>query len=444
MNLFSQSLVIFCAAVAFVAATSYIWLARTDKDFIKKLFMALGIALIALIASYVTVNRLFTLQNIPSSAFFIFFLTAALAVLTGLGFRSGWPKLGLGAGAVVMFIVLEAIIVNDFYFYYPTVASIFNKPQTITNLREVVIGAKNVSKSQNEASLEARLLSSHAFKGEVYSVNIPGTVSHFKARDAVVYLPPAYLNNVSPSLRFPVLVMLNGTPGSPDDWLHGGQLETTANNFSTRHDGVTPIIIVPDHSGSFTGDTECVNSSRGNAETYLTIDVPNFIKQHFRVSSNANNWGIGGFSEGGMCAAMLTLRHQNIFEHFLDMGGESGPDIGIDSSSKSTTIKELFGGSTKIYDQHNIDWLLANVHLSKNLTGQLVIGDDDNKSLVAQFRSTFAQAHSRGLSASLELIPHGGHTFAVWSQGFKDSLPRLSYDLGATSCKSGCFQSRSY
>ena len=38
---------------------------------------------------------------------------------------------------------------------------------------------------------------------------------------------------------------------------------------------MAPIIVMPDENGSFTNDTECVDGPRGNAETYITVDVPN-------------------------------------------------------------------------------------------------------------------------------------------------------------------------
>lgn len=52
--------------------------------------------------------------------------------------------------------------------------------------------------------------------GEVSKVAIPGAVSGFAAREAEVYLPPAYLS--TPRARLPVLVLLAGQPASPTDW----------------------------------------------------------------------------------------------------------------------------------------------------------------------------------------------------------------------------------
>ena len=54
--------------------------------------------------------------------------------------------------------------------------------------------------------------------------------------------------------------------------------------------------------GSFLSDTECVDGPRGNAETYLTVDVPRFAAARLGAERRPATWGIAGFSEGGTCA----------------------------------------------------------------------------------------------------------------------------------------------
>src|SRR5574340_154962 len=84
--------------------------------------------------------------------------------------------------------------------------------------------------------------------GAVTSAPIPGTVSAFKARDAEIYLPPAYFTNPRPLL--PVLVLIPGQPGSPQDWLEGGRLTSIMDEFAHDHQGLAPVVVVPDGTGS--------------------------------------------------------------------------------------------------------------------------------------------------------------------------------------------------
>ena len=120
--------------------------------------------------------------------------------------------------------------------------------------------------------------------------------------------------------------------------------DVTAREFADAHHGLAPIIVMPDENGSFSGDTECVNSPRGNAETYITVDVPKFMRTHFNASTGKGSIAIAGLSEGGMCAAMLTLRHPDEYPVFADYSGLTSPTV-EEAVDPPATIRALFGGS---------------------------------------------------------------------------------------------------
>ncbi|WP_407812297.1 alpha/beta hydrolase-fold protein, partial [Staphylococcus aureus] len=93
-------------------------------------------------------------------------------------------------------------------------------------------------------------------------VTIAGTVSGFSARDAEIYLPPAYFTNPRPEL--PVLVLLAGQPGAPEDWLQGGRLVQTMDTYAAAHSGLAPVVVVADGTGSELANPLCVDSQLGN------------------------------------------------------------------------------------------------------------------------------------------------------------------------------------
>ncbi len=107
---------------------------------------------------------------------------------------------------------------------------------------------------------------------------------------------------------------------------------------------------MPDENGTFRGDTECVDSPRGHAEQYLTIDVPDYVRAHYPV--RVSRWGIAGVSEGGMCATVLTLRHPTLFPAFVNMSGLARPSI-AEQDSEQPTVHALFGGSQSAFDAHD-------------------------------------------------------------------------------------------
>ena len=103
--------------------------------------------------------------------------------------------------------------------------------------------------------------------GAVILADIPGRSSGFHPRRAQVYLPPAWFTSPRPHL--PVIELLHGTPGGPADWTRAADADVTAERWAAKHDGVAPIIVMPDVNGAFWADTECVNGTAGNATPYL-------------------------------------------------------------------------------------------------------------------------------------------------------------------------------
>jgi hypothetical protein len=134
--------------------------------------------------------------------------------------------------------------------------------------------------------------------GYVVELDIPGVVSHFDARPAEVYVPPAWFKQPKPQL--PVVFLLHGTPGSPTDWVDSGLAAQTADAWAKAHGGAAPILVMPDVNGSFLGDTECLNGTSGNAETYLSVDVVNYVRQRFAPKSDPDAWVIAGLFIGGL------------------------------------------------------------------------------------------------------------------------------------------------
>ena len=94
--------------------------------------------------------------------------------------------------------------------------------------------------------------------GTIGTAVIPATVSHFVARDAVVYLPPAALVKNAPAL--PVMIFLGGQPGSPQSVVEAGQMPEILNAFAAAHHGLAPIVVIPDQLGASANNPMCLNS----------------------------------------------------------------------------------------------------------------------------------------------------------------------------------------
>ncbi|MEE2058792.1 alpha/beta hydrolase [Rhodococcus artemisiae] len=257
--------------------------------------------------------------------------------------------------------------------------------------------------------------------GAVTTTPIPGATSEFEARAANIYLPPAYFADPRPEL--PVLVLLAGQPGSTEDWLVGGRLTQTMDAFAAEHSGLTPIVVLADGTGSEFANPMCVDSRLGNVATYLSVDVPEWVRSNLQVDADPRAWAIGGLSYGGTCALQLATLRPDVYPTFLDISGQAEPTLG----DRDQTIDELFGGDEAAYARIDPADLLAHERFPDS-AGAFVVGLDDT-----EYRSGVEQlaaaAKAAGMDVHLTEVP-GGHSFEVWSAGLEKELPWLSQRLG--------------
>ena len=259
-------------------------------------------------------------------------------------------------------------------------------------------------------------------KGLVVAQDIPGTESRFDARDAQIYLPPAYFAKPKPQL--PVLMMFHGDPGQPTDWVEGGNIGVTANAYAKQNNGTAPIIVMPDINGGVASDTECVDGSRGNAETYLTKDVRDAVIKQYSTATDPKQWAIGGLSEGGYCAFMLGVRHPDLWTTFVDLSGLNVPN------PDGTTAEKLLAGDKdavaaysplEVLQQPNAAW--------STLGGWFAVGAQDAASVITAVKQGAAGAQQAGITTELKVDP-GDHSFYFWSAAMAEAFPWVAQRLG--------------
>ena len=224
--------------------------------------------------------------------------------------------------------------------------------------------------------------------------------------------PRAWSTSLRPHVarvhRLPVVMLLGGNPSAPSDWTAKWRIGSFLNSFAAAHGGQAPIVVMPDENGTFRGDTECVDSPRGDAEQYLTTDVPDYIRAHYRV--RASRWGIAGVSEGGMCATVLTLRHPTLFTAFVNMSGLARPSI-AEHDSEQPTVHALFDGSQHAFDEHDAVQLLGSRHYP-SVSGWLGAGRADAGVLQAQ-SAIMSAARSAHVPMKQVVLP-GAHSLGLW------------------------------
>lgn len=390
-------------------------------------------------------NRLSILSSSFRLALVVLALGALAASIALLRRRRWWAGV-----PVVLTIVLVganvAAAVNAHYDYYPNVASVLGTyrgaDQTswtaaqatraadvgragppVTTLRSTPLRRASVPTSLTGRGGEPDDAPANGWPsdriehGQLVQVAIPGTVSGFVGRPSEVYLPPAWTEH--PELRLPVMVMLHGTPGSPADWPRSARADQVSDRWASRHEGVAPILVMPDVNGRFWGDSECTDGIDGNVDTYLSVDVPRWIEAHLHPALDHHEWGVGGLSEGGLCAIDLTLRHPDVFSTFLDYSGDArvthrgGPLILFTGSPAHRRAEVL------AYDPMH---LLRHFADPGRVSGWFEVGAKD-QGTVAQMRQLVLIARERGFQVRFVIRPRVGHTFHTWTLSFVDSYP---------------------
>lgn len=253
--------------------------------------------------------------------------------------------------------------------------------------------------------------------GTLSEVAIPGTVSHFNARKAWVYLPPAY--QAAPRPRLPLLVLLPGQPGSPRDWIDAGGVQRILDAYAAAHHGLAPVTVMPDATGSTIGNTLCMDSRLGNAETYLTTDLEAWVTANLQVASPDRGWSVGGFSFGGTCAVQLAVRAPNLYRTFLDLSGQREPTLG----THKETVKKAFNGDEAAFARSNPVSVLA-TRKFPGLAGRIIAGAGDRE-FTPQLNIVYLACLGAGVDVRMDILP-GGHSWQVWRAGFTQQLPWIA------------------
>ncbi|MFC9875371.1 alpha/beta hydrolase [Nocardia salmonicida] len=325
----------------------------------------------------------------------------------------------LAAGVVL---VAVGVRINLVYASYPTVGA--------------ALGVEEVDRVEaGELTRSERVISARPLEpawqapdglpdgGRMLTATVPPTASGFTAREAQIYLPPAYFADPRPLL--PVLVLLAGEPGAPQDWFVGGKLAETMDSFARAHNGLAPVVVVADGTGSQLANPLCLDSALGKVATYLAVDVPAWAKANLQVDPDPRSWAVGGLSYGGTCALQLATNYPGVYPTFLDISGEDEPTLG----DRQRTVDAAFGGDTAALLRVNpLDLLRSRTY--PDSAGAFVVGADDEM-YRPQVERMYQAARDAGMDVRLRILP-GGHNFALWASGLRDQLPWLATRLGLT------------
>lgn len=336
-------------------------------------------------------------------------------------FKSRWWRKVVAVIAIPAMLATSAVGINADFGAYQTLNEViggvkYAQLKDTTGQRgEAVKGTVDYATWRAPADLPQR--------GQVGQVSIPGLISKFKARAAVVYLPPAALVKNPPVL--PVMIALSGQPGTPGNPFSSGHFATMLDEYAAAHHGLAPIVVSPDQLGNPADNPMCIDSKTfGNSETYLTQDVTNWIKANYRVSEDPRMWAVTGFSQGGTCTTQLVAKFPQLYGSGIGVQGQLGPIL----NNVPNTIAQGFDGSKAAYEAAQPRAIMQAKAPYRDTLLIYGAGTTDHK-----YTEYARQLHRASLAAGMDsrLIEEPtGHDWRTVQSVFREALPIVAKRMG--------------
>lgn len=255
-------------------------------------------------------------------------IPVALAVWWHRGTRpSRWAMAGfvvavlIGQGATVAAVALD---VNRDYGFYPDWSSLLG-----TGLAPpVVIHGTRLGLNGQVASHRPVLRVSEPASetGRYERVILRGAKSGI-TQTVIAWLPPQYGDRRYDKTRFPVVMVLGGADVRIAYVVQRLNFARVA-SAEIRSGRVAPFVAVfPEINVALPVDTECTDyPGSTQAFTWLDQDVTHWAASTLRVSTEARQWSVMGWSTGGYCAALLHLRDPGRFGAAASVEGYFTPE----------------------------------------------------------------------------------------------------------------------
>ena len=160
-------------------------------------------------------------------------------------------------------------------------------------------------------------------------------------------LPPGYTDAANAHRRYPVVYLVHGSPGGPEDWLAAGDAPGTLRLFH-RYRALPPMIVVSvDLSAGRPGrNWEGLDVPGGpRLETYLARSVVTAVDRRYRTLADREHRALGGMSGGAFAALNIGLRHTGEFGTLLLSMPYDTPEnrAALGASARVNTPREYLG-----------------------------------------------------------------------------------------------------
>jgi enterochelin esterase-like enzyme len=251
--------------------------------------------------------------------------------------------------------------------------------------------------------------------GLTVRLRIHGLASNI-TRTVFVYLPPQYFwSGFYQKYRFPVIELIHGFPGQPQDWVTVLGVNSALDSLVARHRAKPAVLVMPDANGGRGISLQCLNQHGGpKDDTYLATDLPSAIARLLRVQRPGTGWGIAGYSEGGFCAANLGLQHGRVYSYAGVLSGYFRP--WQNQLTNPQRRVSPFGHDRHRAKANTPAFLLRSLPIGRPIP-QFWLGAGRQDAGDVRSAEAFDQLMQlRQPNVTLRIAPDGGHTMLTWRQ----------------------------
>jgi enterochelin esterase-like enzyme len=336
----------------------------------------------------------------------------------------------LAAGLAFMpAMTFGVLAVNKYYGYYQTwdavLADLTNQGvSAASRMPDITLTSGSGSGTLDGSRVHLMLAQQ---RGYTLRLMVTGPRSRI-TRVVYVYLPPQYFQPGYQAYRFPVIELIHGQPGKPEDWITVVGVTNTFGHLLEEKLARPAVVVMPDANGGERISLQCLNQVGGPQDlTYLAVDLPAQIARIVRVQRPGPAWGVAGYSEGGFCAANMALRYPHRYGFTAALSGYFAP---LDNQlAGPRRLVSPFGGNRRLQEENTpleeIATLPAGVSIPRFWLGA---GAADGRDVANAevFRQELRRHQAR---VPLTLTAGGGHTMTTWRAQVPSMLTRMTRGL---------------
>ena len=329
--------------------------------------------------------------------------------------------------AFVAAMAFGVLAVNKYYGYYQTWSAMIADVTQQGVAAASQVPHVNLTHGSRPGTLDGNrnVLERAQQQGYLMRLVVTGQRSHI-TRVVYVFLPPQYFQAAYRAYRFPVIELIHGQPGQPQDWITVVGVTDTFNRLLADNAAQPAVLVMPDANGGQQVSLQCLNQVGGPQDlTYLAVDLPTQIAGSLRVLPPGPGWGLAGYSEGGFCTANMALRYPHRYGFAGVLSGYFTPD----DNELASRLVNPFGGNTRLREQNTPRDEIQKLPVSAVIPRFWLGAGAADRQDVAGTEAFWQELRQRGDNAPLTLTPGGRHTMTTWRAQLPPMLTWMTQGL---------------